>query len=353
MASPDGLGRRVLRAFGYGICIFSGICVASTVISSVIILFDPSVGDKLIIFFSVLLVATIFGGLFVLGWWMIRASSGPGAGAARPVERVEPPAEVVTERIALTPDPTASAGTEGAVTPSDMPAVVATTPAAETGKRQVAPIAPPAPPAQGDPLLGKLKAKTPKASGGAFGDRAKKKCATLMTGQVLARFVKEGDDAYRDEYLRRLGVLGFTPEEGKQLFDYERGILTPERAERLASPSFMGEMFYDLQHVRLPESKDVYVSRQELTCSEIVKIWDEAEWHYWNSHEREMPEAVWGEIYTISRYGGGALFIEYLMEMAKRSGVEFGKVQAYSAAEQQLIFAYKWNPGKGERNPYA
>lgn len=178
-------------------------------------------------------------------------------------------------------------------------------------------------------------------------------CPSLMTGQLVARYKKTHDEDYQAEYERRLRSLGFTNQEAEQLFVFELMILKHDAIERLASPDYLASNCFDLQHPLLMQDESWYVDHQHFLCSEITKIWDEAEWHYWNSHERKsLPDEVWGEIHRLSRYGGGKLLVDYLTMLSEKSGVDMAKIQAYSAAEQQLIFAYKWNRGQREQHPY-
>ena len=174
----------------------------------------------------------------------------------------------------------------------------------------------------------------------------------LMTGQLVARFKKTHDQAYHDEYRRRLMFLGFEEHEAESLFMLELMILKHDYVEPLASDDYLKGFIFDLQHVVVPQDKDYYILHQTFLVSQIVKIWDEAEWHYWNSHERDLPEDVWAEIYAISRYGGGELFIGYLKMVSEKSHVSMAKVQKYSMAEQNLIFKYKWNASANEKHPY-
>ena len=173
-----------------------------------------------------------------------------------------------------------------------------------------------------------------------------------MTGQLIARFKQTHDQAYRDEYQRRLMFVGFEEAEAESLFMFELMILKHDSIEPLASDGYLKSFVFDLQHVVLPEENEYYFLHQTFLVSQIVKIWDEAEWHYWNSHERDLPEDVWAEIHAISRYGGAALFIGYLKMVSEKSHVPMAKVQKYSKAEQDMIFKYKWNASANEKHPY-
>lgn len=174
----------------------------------------------------------------------------------------------------------------------------------------------------------------------------------LMTGQLVARFKQTHDQAYHDEYRRRLMFVGLEEPEAESLFMLELMILKHDSIEPLASDDYLKSNYFDLQHVLLPQDKEYYIEHQRFLVSEIVKIWDEAEWHYWNSHERELPDEVWAEIHAISRYGGGKLFVEYLQMIAEKSHVPMEQVQKYSMAEQNMIFKYKWNAKANEKHPY-
>ena len=174
----------------------------------------------------------------------------------------------------------------------------------------------------------------------------------LMTGQLIARFKQTHDQAYRDEYQRRLMFVGFEEAEAESLFMFELMILKHDSIEPLASDGYLKSFVFDLQHVALPQENEYYFLHQTFLVSQIVKIWDEAEWHYWNSHERDLPEDVWAEIHAISRYGGAALFIGYLKMVSEKSHVPMAKVQKYSKAEQDMIFKYKWNASANEKHPY-
>lgn len=176
--------------------------------------------------------------------------------------------------------------------------------------------------------------------------------AGWMTGQLVARYKATRDRHLRDEYLRRLQLLGFDEAEATSLFTLELTMLKGSSAAALSDPGYLQSGCFDLQNVLLAEDEAYYVEHQSFLVSEIVKIWDEAEWHYWYSRGREMPQPVWAEIFALSRYGGGQLLVDYLTSVSEHAEVPLEKVQAYAAAEQQLLFAYKWGRSQDERDPY-
>lgn len=180
-----------------------------------------------------------------------------------------------------------------------------------------------------------------------------KNYASLMCGQLVALYRKTHDRSYSDEYVRRLTHIGFTEAEAKGLFMFEDMILKHDHIDILADPGYILNSYFSMKAPLLPESNDFYTDHQMFLCSEIVKIWDEAEWRYMRIKDNpDIPEEVLSEIFRISRYGGGELFIEYLTMMAEKSHTDIAKIQKYSQAEQNMIFKYKWNKGRNEPHPY-
>ena len=174
----------------------------------------------------------------------------------------------------------------------------------------------------------------------------------LMTGQLIALYKKDHEQKYMDEYIRRLVHIGFSKDEAFNLFTNESLNMKHDSIELLQSPTYLTDFYFSLKEKLLPFDKDYYVEHRFFTVTEITKIWDEAEWHYHNSHEEEMPNGVWTEIYKISRYGGGELLIESLKAIAESSHTDINKIQNYSAREQDMLFKYKWNKSANEKHPY-
>lgn len=175
----------------------------------------------------------------------------------------------------------------------------------------------------------------------------------FMTGQLVALFKKTRVDAYKKEYIRRLTYINFTPVEALNMFEYELKILKNNSKELLCSDGYLRWNYFDLKNIVLQESKEFYIQNQYFLCSEITKIWDEAEWHLAYNHEKNMDERVWSEIFRLSRNGGAELFIEYMTDMAAKTKIDINKLRSYNIAEQKLLFKYKWYAGDGRAHPYA
>jgi len=176
-----------------------------------------------------------------------------------------------------------------------------------------------------------------------------KKCANLMTGQLVARYKKTHEEAYKNEYCRRLRDIGFTENEAENLFMFELMILKSDHINTLCDQGYIMINCFNMQTELLPQSKNYYIEHQMFLCSEIVKIWDEAEWRYTHlkNNSESVKDEVFEELFRLSRYGGGELFVEYLQMMAEKSHTDISKIQAYAKAEQEILFRLKW---KGEQN---
>lgn len=174
----------------------------------------------------------------------------------------------------------------------------------------------------------------------------------LMTAQLIALYKKDFDKKYMDEYIRRLVSIGFGEEEATNLFIFESMIMKHDSITMLQSPDYLCGYYFGLQSPFLTHKHDYYVEHQMFTVSEVTKIWDEAEWHFYNSHEKEMPDSVWHEIYTLSRKGGAKLIQDTLRSIADHSSTDFDKIIKYSVCEQNMLFKYKWNKAANEKHPY-
>ncbi len=177
----------------------------------------------------------------------------------------------------------------------------------------------------------------------------------LTTGTLAATYAKRQDATLKREYLRRLMYIGFDAESAEKMFAYELSILTEAAKESLSDPEYMDGWYFGMEEVLLSGGIQAQIDHQVFLVTEVTKIWDEAEYLYQTTEEkdRDLFSPVWDEIYRISRYGGNLLLQPYLKEMAKRADVDLGRLQYYAAAEQQMMFKYKWNPDDAaEQHPY-
>ena len=131
----------------------------------------------------------------------------------------------------------------------------------------------------------------------------------LMTSQFPALYLKDGNQVYRDFYIRKLMGIGFKQENAEKMFEFECNIIRRHGKQYLQHPQFTELWFFGLRQpffLQYPKTKEDILKEKYLTMSEICKIVDEAEWHFWNSHERNLSDEVWAEIYEWHLKGHGA-----------------------------------------------
>ncbi|MBQ9107062.1 MAG: hypothetical protein IJY56_04135 [Clostridia bacterium] len=77
--------------------------------------------------------------------------------------------------------------------------------------------------------------------------------------------------------------------------------------------------------------------------SEICKIVDEAEWHFWNSHEKNLSDEVWAKIYAGHLKGPGIEFATTYFDMIeKETGIPSENISALCGLQGEHLSKYKW-----------
>lgn len=168
----------------------------------------------------------------------------------------------------------------------------------------------------------------------------------LMTSQYPALYLKENNSAYRDMYLQKLVVMGFNQKDAEKLFNFECDVIHKHGKTYLQHPQFVKLWCFGLKQpffIQYPKTKEDILKEKFLTVSELCKLLDEAEWHFWNSHEKEMPDNVWEEIFQWRIQGAGAVFGEkYFMMIAQETGIPISSLAALSNAQGKHLSQYKW-----------
>ena len=192
----------------------------------------------------------------------------------------------------------------------------------------------------------RLKSNTPPAQAKAEVSPAET-CETLMTSQLAALYLNSKKDCYRDGYIGRLCALGINNKDAQKLFQFECGILRKYKKQYLLDPKFTKSWFFGLNQpffLSYPKTKEDVLKEHSLTVSELCKIIDEAEWHYWNSHEKNLPEAVWAEICAWRLKGPGMEFaISYFKMIAETTGVSMESLASLSNGQGTHLNRYKWH----------
>lgn len=179
----------------------------------------------------------------------------------------------------------------------------------------------------------------------------------LMTGSLVALYKRTHEACYSQEYVRRLMSLGFKEHEAENLFLFELMILKYDHIAPLCSAHYLKSDIFSLEHPYLTQDDDYYIKHQIFLVSEMVKIWDEAEYYFISYNDETLrrealSEDVFNEFCRLSRYGNGALFVNYMGMVAEKTHTDIALISKYASAEQALLFAKKWEPTKNEPHPY-
>lgn len=168
----------------------------------------------------------------------------------------------------------------------------------------------------------------------------------LMTSQFPAMYVNDGEKTHREIYLARLAALGIPREHGEKLFRFECDVVARHGKSDLLDPRFPKQWMFNLKQPLFyphPMSQESVLKEKYLTVSELAKIVDEAEWHFWNSHEQNLPEGIWAEIVRWRRKGSGMDFaIRYFEMISRETGVSMEELMALNGEQGIHLCRYKW-----------
>ena len=169
--------------------------------------------------------------------------------------------------------------------------------------------------------------------------------AERMTSQLPALYLNKNDLSYRDAYLERLTDLGFEQEEAEKLFWFECDVIKTYDKPFLLEPGFTNSWFFSLKQPLLyPKTREQIMQEKCLTISEACKMIDEAEWHFWNSHEKAISDAVWTEITQWRIKGeGGKFAIRYFGAVADAIGIAEDHMAKLVSEQGAHLNRYKWN----------
>ena len=167
-----------------------------------------------------------------------------------------------------------------------------------------------------------------------------------MLSQLAAKAELNGSSADGDRYIMELKKLGFSNEQAERLLQVERDIIRRFGKRYLLESNFDQAWFMGLQHPffeKYPKTMDDVKKERFFTISEVAKFIDEAEWHFWNSHERDLPQGVFEEISTWRLRGkGGDFGIQYCQEISQETGIPIELFAKYFSHEANHLNKYKW-----------
>ena len=130
------------------------------------------------------------------------------------------------------------------------------------------------------------------------------------------------------------------------MFDFECNVIRRHGKEFLLQPQFARSWLFDLKEpvfTQFPKTKAELLQETFFTVSELCKLIDEAEWHFWNSHEKAMSDAVWTEIIEWRLRGPGGRFAgEYFSMIESTTGIPGESIGRLCALQGSYLSAVKW-----------
>ncbi len=169
----------------------------------------------------------------------------------------------------------------------------------------------------------------------------------LMTSQFPALYLKHNNELYHDTYKQKLEELGFNEKDVEKMFEFECDVIRKYGKWYLTDEHFTKSWLFSLHEPffkQYPQTKEDILNEKYLTMSELCKLIDEAEWHFWNSHEKELPDGVWEEIYEWRLGGYGAKYATTYFEMIeKETGISYDNIGKLCALQGTHLNKYKWH----------
>lgn len=168
-----------------------------------------------------------------------------------------------------------------------------------------------------------------------------------MTSQLAALYALQNSEEDRRRYLSRLEGLGFEAADAQTMLNFECRVIRRFDKSFLLDPKYTKKWVFDLKQPffgQYPATKEEILRERALTVSELCKIIDEAEWHFWNSHERALPDSVWNEICQWRLNGPGAEFaIRYFEMIEKETGIPEKSIASLSSEQGRQLKQQKWS----------
>lgn len=140
--------------------------------------------------------------------------------------------------------------------------------------------------------------------------------------------------------------IGIKRKNAEAMFDFECDIIKKHNKEFLLHPDFTKMWCFGLKQPffqQYPQRKEDVLKEQFFTMSELCKMIDEAEWHFWNSHERVLSKSVCDEICDWRIKGEGMTFaIKYFDMIVEETGISKEDVGKLCGEQGDHLCKYKW-----------
>ncbi len=168
----------------------------------------------------------------------------------------------------------------------------------------------------------------------------------LMMSQLAALCIEHKDEKYQQRYIDELIAANVPEKDAQLMFEFDCEVIKKYKKQYLLNPDFTRQWIFGLKEPffkNYPQTKEEILKERFLTMSELCKIVDEAEWHFWNSHEREMPDEVWSEIYAWRLQGKGMEFaLKYFDMISEVTGMTSESVSKICGMQGTHLSKYKW-----------
>lgn len=176
----------------------------------------------------------------------------------------------------------------------------------------------------------------------------------ILTSQLLYLWMETKNPRYRREYERRLKLCGLDPETIQKTLEFEKAIFQKFPRPEMLDPKFIASPLLTLGSPFLPKPIDHYETNFEYPLSYVIRISDEADYHFWHSHERNLPKEVWTEIFVLSERGGQRLFLPFATHFLRELGWTVQNMNTFSYHEQGMLDKYRWNKTmtRAAKNPW-
>lgn len=165
----------------------------------------------------------------------------------------------------------------------------------------------------------------------------------ILTSQLLYLWMETKKPCYRWEYERRLKICGLDSQTIRKTMEFEEAIFQKFPRPEMLDPKFIARPLLTLRKPFLPNPIDHYETNFEYPLSYVIRISDEADYHFWYSRERSLPIEVWVEIIALSEFGGQSLFLPLAIHFLQELGWTEQNMNTFSYNEQGMLDKYRWN----------
>ncbi len=170
----------------------------------------------------------------------------------------------------------------------------------------------------------------------------------FLTSQLAVCHLITGDDAWKEEFTRRLKLCGVEEDAViEALLQYNKDVYTKSENHDLESEEYVRKCYFNLRNRVYDRPFEDLVEDDLLTPSEVIKLFDEAEWTFQNKYrDKECPNDVWEEIYRSTRFypkNEGAKFLIACTEKLLGLGMSKLSAQNLISNDQLILNIYRWH----------